>query len=359
LVFGELIDVFGLWTIQPYPGAYITSEQLLSQVSDKTLYFLILAAVTFVATYIYMVIAVYTSEANSFRIRRQYLLAVLRQNIGWFDNVGAGEVATTISTDTLLIQDGIGEKLPLAVAAISTFIAGISIAFYRNWKMTLVLCSVLPFIAISGGITNVVGGRFQTRILALYSKSGNIAEETISSARTVVSFNAQKKLSALYDASLFLARKEGIKKSIVTGIGLGALFLFLYCAYSLAFWYGHILLLENAITPGTVVNVFFAVLIGAFALGSIAPDIQAFSFAVGAGTKIFETIDRVPDIDPYNEDGIKIPPENFNGLIELTDVEFSYPSRPTIHVLKKISLKIEPGHTIALIGQSGSGKRYL
>lgn len=54
----------------------------------------------FVATYAYMYIWVYTGEVNAKRIREKYLQAVLRQDIAFFDNVGAGEVATRIQTDT-------------------------------------------------------------------------------------------------------------------------------------------------------------------------------------------------------------------------------------------------------------------
>jgi ATP-binding cassette, subfamily B (MDR/TAP), member 1 len=53
-----------------------------------------------VATYTYMFIWVYTSEVSAKRLRERYLKAILRQDIAYFDNVGAGEVATRIQTDT-------------------------------------------------------------------------------------------------------------------------------------------------------------------------------------------------------------------------------------------------------------------
>ena len=58
-----------------------------------------------VCTYIYMVIWVWTAEVNAKRIRERYLKAVLRQDIAYFDNVGAGEVATRIQTDTRKCQN--------------------------------------------------------------------------------------------------------------------------------------------------------------------------------------------------------------------------------------------------------------
>ena len=357
IIFGNLVDSFSKW--QYAPGVLITAEQLVSQINDNIMWFVYLAIVTFITSYLSIASFVYTSERQAQRVRDLYLKAVLRQNIAWFDKTGAGEVATRISSDTLLIQDGIGEKIPLAFTQVATFISGFVIAFWRSYKLTLVLMSVIPLIAASGAFTMVLTGRFQTRILNLYSKAGTYAEETISSARTVIAFGAQEKMCKRYNENLLGARNEGIKKSLANGFGLGILFFFVYCSYALAFYYGYILLSHGEISPGTVVNVFFAVLIGAFSLGQIAPDLQAISLARGAAYKIFETIDRVPEIDPYSTEGVCIDEEKLKGTINLKKVEFTYPSRPDVKILNGIDLEILAGQTVALVGASGCGKSTI
>ena len=112
----------------------------------------------------------------------------------FFDKVGSGEVATRITSDTLLIQDAIGEKLPLAFSALATFISGLVIAFVKSWRLTLILLCAVPFIGATAALMNIIGSKFQARIQELYSSSGNIAEETISASRTVTAFNAQEKV---------------------------------------------------------------------------------------------------------------------------------------------------------------------
>jgi ATP-binding cassette subfamily B (MDR/TAP) protein 1 len=84
------------------------------------------------------------------------------------------------------------------------------------------------------------------------------------------------------------------------------------------------------------------------------PDLVAFNNAQGAGTKIFETINRIPSIDIESKEGYKL--DNVEGRIRLKNISFIYPSRPKIKTLKNISLDIEPGTTVALVGSSGSGK---
>ena len=63
-----------------------------------------------------------TGEHISGKIREQYLAACMRQNIGFFDKLGAGEITTRITADTNLVQDGISEKIGLTLAAVATFV---------------------------------------------------------------------------------------------------------------------------------------------------------------------------------------------------------------------------------------------
>jgi ABC-type bacteriocin/lantibiotic exporter with double-glycine peptidase domain len=83
-------------------------------------------------------------------------------------------------------------------------------------------------------------------------KKGTIAEESISTIRTTTAFGIQSKLSKLYDSHLIFAKREGIKKSVLNGAGLGLVSFFTYSTYALALWYGSTLILEAELTPGEV-----------------------------------------------------------------------------------------------------------
>ncbi|CAF4536851.1 unnamed protein product, partial [Rotaria magnacalcarata] len=76
--------------------------------------------------------------------------------------------------------------------------------------------------------------------------------------------------------------------------------------------------------------------------------------SLSAARGFFDLFDRTPTIDNGSVDGRQL--ENFQGQIEFNQVEFSYPSRPTIRVLNKFQLTIEPGQSVALVGRSGCGK---
>jgi ATP-binding cassette subfamily B (MDR/TAP) protein 1 len=106
-----------------------------------------------------------------------------------------------------------------------------------------------------------------------------------------------------------------------------------------------------------VLTVLMAVMIGAFSLGNVAPNTQAFTTAVSAAQKIYSTIDRVSPLNPDDESGEKL--ESVEGTIELRHVKHIYPSRPAVEVLKDMSLYIPAGKVTALVGASGSGKSTI
>lgn len=83
-------------------------------------------------------------------------------------------------------------------------------------------------------------------------------------------------------------------------------------------------------------------------------NLSAVSSARGAAYKVYQIIDRVPEIDIDSTSGIT--PDKVVGAIEFTNVNFKYPTRPDLTILKDLSLKISPGMTVAFVGPSGSGK---
>ena len=116
-------------------------------------------------------------------------------------------------------------------------------------------------------------------------------------------------------------------------------------------------LIDGTVTLSKVLTIMMSVMIGAFNLGNVAPNLQAFTTAIGAAAKIYNTIDRVSPIDSSSDEGDKI--ENLQGTIRLENVKHIYPSRPEVVVMEDVSLTIPAGKTTALVGASGSGKSTI
>lgn len=241
-----------------------------------------------------------------------------------------------------------------------SFITSIIFSFFYGWKLTLVVMSCAPFIILSVAIVTKIEASLAEKELKSYSVAGAVAEEVLSSIRTVVAFSGEKKEIKRYTERLRPAEENGNRKGLYSGLGGGFMWFIIYCCYALALWYGVKLILEDRdkddreYTPAVLVIVLFGVLVGAENLGFTSPHIEAFSSGCGAAGSIFSIIDRKPTIDSLDKGGLK--PKSVSGKIKFENVTFKYPARSHVPVLKGISFTVEPGQTVALVGPSGCGK---
>ncbi|ORY70091.1 P-loop containing nucleoside triphosphate hydrolase protein [Pseudomassariella vexata] len=353
VIFGNLQGTFQSY----FAGAGMTYDEFVSEMTHLVLYFVYLAIGEFVTIYVATVGFIYTGEHVSAKIREHYLESCMRQNIGFFDKLGAGEVTTRITADTNLIQDGISEKVGLTMTAVATFVSAFVIGFVQYWKLTLILTStVFALMFCMGG-----GSRFMIKYnknsIESYALGGSVAEEVISSIRNAVAFGTQDRLAKQYDAHLTKAEYFGFRTKTTLGCMVAGMMLILYLNYGLSFWMGSTYLIDGETSLSKVLTIMMSVMIGAFNLGNIAPNVQAFGTAIAAAAKIFSTIDRVSPLDPTSDAGER--PDHVEGTIRLEHIKHIYPSRPDVVVMKDVSLEIPAGKTTALVGASGSGKSTI
>ncbi|GMP84921.1 hypothetical protein CsSME_00038263 [Camellia sinensis var. sinensis] len=137
-------------------------------------------------------------------------------------------------------------------------------------------------------------------------------------------------------------------------MGLGATYFTVFCCYALLLWYGGYLVRHHFTNGGLAIATMFAVMLGGLALGQSAPSMTAFAKARVAAARIFRIIDHKPSVERNSESGLEL--DSVTGQVDLKNVEFSYPSRAEVPILRNFSLTVPAGKTIALVGSSGSGK---
>merc|ERR1711871_788428 len=188
-----------------------------------------------------------------------------------------------------------------------------------------------------------------------YERAGALVEEVVGNMRTVAAFSGEERARSGYVRALHGMKKAAAFAGMTAGVGMGMVLFIMFCSYALALWYGGRLVLEESqnYTGGTVLIVFFSVLIGAFGLGQAMPNLSSLVDARVAAGAIFQVIDRTPAIDTESE-GREL--ADMKGELELRNVSFAYPSRLDAPIFNNLTLKIPAGATVALVGQSGSGK---
>uniref|UniRef100_A0A674I8D2 ATP-binding cassette sub-family B member 5 n=1 Tax=Terrapene triunguis TaxID=2587831 RepID=A0A674I8D2_9SAUR len=345
LVFGEMSDGF--------VSGLIINFGLTSSCEVFALYYVGIGATALVFGYLQISFWVLAAARQTKKIRKTFFHAILGQELSWFDTSNSGELNTRLTEDINKINDGIGDKVAQLFQNMSTFTVGIVIGFLKGWKLTLVILSTSPLVVLSAAFCSKMIITLTSKELTAYAKAGAVAEEVLSSVRTVVAFGGQEKEINRYTSNLGEAKNLGIKKAIASKLSVGFLYLIINGCYGLGFWYGTTLILDEntGYSIGTVlaVSVIF--------LHQSAPHFETFSIARGAAFKVFKIIDQKPTIDSFSSDGHKL--DHIKGTLEFNNVQFSYPSRPDVQVLKGLTLKIDCGQTVALVGSSGCGKSTM
>ena len=359
ILFGQLIDGFNSAGCGG-SGRPTNTGAFLSSVDDKVEKIAIIAAVNFFLIWTYTTCWSNLGERLVRKMRQRYLRAVLRQDMAFFDTLKPGEVGTRLSADLLTIQNGTSEKMGILISSLSYFVTSYIVAFIKLPKLAGQLVSLLPAFAI----VSVFGSRFvakaQKNTSTHLSHASSLAAEALNNLPVVQAFGSQPRLSNIYQSHLELARKQGTLKALAAACVMGSLFFVGYSANALAFFSGSNLIASsgNPGTVGSVYTVIFLLLDASFIVGQIAPYLQTFSAASGAGQALRETIDKQSPIDGTDTvSGIMPQPGDVQDIaVELEDVEFRYPARPDEKALQGLSLHVPAGHRVALVGLSGSGK---
>ncbi|KAA0173835.1 hypothetical protein FNF27_04592 [Cafeteria roenbergensis] len=382
LVFGQLLDALNS------PDPAVISENM----NAVSLSFLYIAIAVGVLTWGEIALPTIAAERQAIRMRLQYARAIVRQEVGYFETEqDPAEVSSLLVDSSVQVVSGIGESTMQVVQAVSTAVAGLILGFTASWDLALVILAVMPVMVLPILVLRNARGVSERVNSDAYARAQSVASEALSNIRTVFAFGGQEAESRRYNSHLALAQQVAMRAGRAIGFGMGLLWLVIMSAYAAGMAFGahrirvsrqdnplcaFAVVAEGATadcyTPGTLMQTFFAVLIGGSALGQIAPALGTISAATAAAARIFATIDRRSAIDPMAATGLAsdsgpsaessaVPeaPPRARGLIEFRDVSFAFPSDPDRLVLRSFSVTVRPGETLALVGESGSGKSTI
>ncbi|XP_022920637.1 ATP-dependent translocase ABCB1-like [Onthophagus taurus] len=338
------------------------NEALTETIRTFTINSCILAIVSLVCVYSSVALFSYSALRQTEAIRCLYMKHVLNQDISWYDTHSTGDFASRIAEDLAKIEEGLGDKSSTLIFYMAAFISGIIMAFIKGWELSLICLIYFPVSLVGMQIVSWLTTKFVRNEMEAYASAGCIAEEVLSAIRTVVAFGGQTKECERYREQLVIAKDNNIKKSLLTAINNGIMWFLVFGSYSLSFYYGVDLIIderhlpedEKVYTSANMLTVFFSILLATWNFGQCAPYFQIFSVACGAATKIYSVIDEEPIINASKGHGRRLP--NLKGNIVFKDVKFNYPSRKDVQILRDTNFKINAGETVALVGSSGCGK---
>ncbi|KAI3452645.1 hypothetical protein Pfo_009309 [Paulownia fortunei] len=361
------LGAVGFGAVQPVNaycmGALVSAyfEDKSSKVKSETRFysiiFLCIGVITFFSNILQHYNFAIMGEQLTKRMREMVLQNILTFEIGWFDkdeNTSAA-VCARLSTEANMVRSLVGDRMSLLVQVFANAFLSFALGLIVAWKVAAVLIAIQPLIISSFYFKTVLMKQMSVKAQEAQNEGSQIASEAVVNHRTITAFSSQKRIVDLFEATLKGPRKQSIKQSWISGLGLFSSQFLTVAAVALTFWYGGKLMGKGLLSSKQLFLAFFILMSTGKTIadaGTMTSDLSKGSSAVRS---VFAILDRKSKIESDNPEGFKAR-ETLQGRIELDDVYFFYPSRPGQMIFQGLSLKIEAGKTMALVGESGSGK---
>ena len=275
--------------------------------------------------------------------------------IAFFTSERKGDVIARMSGDVTEVENSIMASLDMMFKNPVMIIVCLAMMITVSWQLTLFVLVLLP---IAGYVMGKVGKRLKRKSLEGQNQVGLIMsflEETLSGLRIIKAFNAEDKVKKrfhdgtqkFYNISNNVARRQSLAHPMSELLGTTAI--------AIVLWFGGTLILGGVSDINAAGFIYYMVIF--YSIINPAKDLSKASYAIQKGLASMERVDKIlssenPIKDPQTPQTIK----EFKGDIEYRNVTFSYGSTP---VINNVNLKIPAGATVALVGQSGSGKSTM
>uniref|UniRef100_A0A6N2NJ32 ABC transporter B family member 20 n=1 Tax=Salix viminalis TaxID=40686 RepID=A0A6N2NJ32_SALVM len=339
---------------------YRREEHRLRQDVDRwCLMIAIMGVVTVVANFLQHFYFGIMGEKMTERVRRMMFSAMLRNEVGWFDEEdnSADTLSMRLANDATFVRAAFSNRLSIFIQDSAAVIVAVVIGMLLQWRLALVALATLPVLAVSAFAQKLWLAGFSRGIQEMHRKASLVLEDAVRNIYTVVAFCAGNKVMELYRLQLKKIFKQSFVHGMAIGFGFGFSQFLLFACNALLLWYTAYSEKNLHVDFHTALKEYMVFSFATFALVEpfgLAPYILKRRKSL---ISLFEIIDREPVIDPDDNSALK--PPNVYGSIELKNVDFCYPTRPEVLVLSNFSLKVNGGQTVAVVGVSGSGKSTI
>lgn len=287
-------------------------------------------------------------------LRNRIYVHLQRLELGFFADQQTGQLMSRAVVDLQVVRFFLGYGLIFLVQSALTILIAGAVMFAIKPDLAAIALAVTPVVVwVSfryGKIARPALQEVQQRLAELSAS----AEENISAIRVIKAFarepEQQERFSVVvqrvFDQSIFATRLRAFYNPLIgflPALSLAAVLL-----------YGGREVIQGQLTIGEFSAFYFYMLMLSSPMRTLGTTLGSAQRATAAGERIFELLDREPGI----EHGVGTPMPDGNGRVEFDNVSFRYPGASR-DALREVSLTVEAGETIALVGATGSGKTTM
>ena len=306
------------------------------------------------ATYTRFYFVSWLGERVTADLRRAVFDHLLRLPPAFFELTRTGDVISRLTNDTTMLEQVIGSSASMAVRNVLLMIGGIVMLSLTSLKLTALVLGGVPLVVAP---IILFGRRVRKLARASQDRVGDVGayvDEALHEVRTVQAYGHEDldrlAFGERVEAAFAAARRRIHQRALL----VAAVILLVFGAIGIILWIGGQDVIAGRLSPGQLsAFVFYAVLV-ASSVGTISEVIGDLQRAAGATERLFEMLAIEPDIRaPAHPVALPVPAR---GTVAFDGVTFTYPSRPDTPALAGLSLAVEAGERVALVGPSGAGK---
>ena len=287
------------------------------------------------------------------KLRDDLFAHLVRLSPGFFTERRSGELTSRLATDVTLLQSVMTYQATELSRQVLFLVGGVIMLTLTHPQLTITTLAVVPVIVGTAWLFGRALKKASTGVQDRVADAMGSADEAFAQIRTVQSFTREAVESRRFSEQLRDVVVAAVRRAKIRGAFFGVI---TFCAFGgvvIVLWQGGRLVLARELTPGALVEFLFYAFFVAAAVGSLASLFGNYQEAVGAAHRVFELLDTKPTVlDPPAPVALTRP---VRGEVRFEHVTFAYgPDLPT--VLHDVSLHIDPGEVVALVGPSGAGK---
>ncbi len=295
------------------------------------------------------------SEKSMRDLRKDLYTKIITLPISFFEKSRVGELMSRITSDVGQLQDVLSITLAEMFRQIFTLVGGVILIFVISGKLTLFMLSTFPLLVVAAMVFGKFIRKNSKKVQDELAQTNIIVEETLQSINVVKAFTNERLEVNRYDSSIQKVVNYALKAATFRGGFISFIILVLFGGVVGVVWYG-----GNLVISGELAfkDLFTFILYTGFIGGSVGGlgDMYAqIQRTLGSSERILQIIDEESEVDVSRP----FIPLKIKGNIQFQNIGFAYPSRKDIDVLRDISLSINSGEKIALVGQSGAGKSTI